>query len=52
MKTKKRTTLLLVGLISVFFIVPPVMASDTYDLVILNDRVMDPEAKLDAVRNA
>lgn len=51
MKTKKLITLALTGLISVFFIVPPLMASNTYDLVILNGRVMDPETKLDAVHN-
>jgi hypothetical protein len=32
------------------FVVPPALAQD-YDLVILNGRVMDPESKLDAVRN-
>ena len=31
-------------------VVPPALAQD-YDLVILNGRVMDPESKLDAVRN-
>ena len=31
-------------------VVPPALAED-YDLVILNGRVMDPESKLDAVRN-
>ena len=31
--------------------IPTVLAAETYDLVILNGRVMDPETKLDAVRN-
>ena len=30
---------------------PPAPAADTYDLVIANGRVMDPESKLDAVRH-
>lgn len=51
MKTKKLITLILAGLISVVFIVPRTMAASTYDLVILNGRVMDPETMFDAVRN-
>jgi hypothetical protein len=44
-----------IGLATLFaicgaFVINPVLAED-YDLVILNGRVMDPESKLDAVRN-
>ena len=47
-----RSEILTILLLVIFsgFAVVPAQAQD-YDLVILNGRVMDPETKLDAVRN-
>ena len=47
-----RSNILTIMLLAIFggFAVAPAQAQD-FDLVILNGRVMDPETKLDAVRN-
>jgi len=52
MKTTKMGSMTLLSfLILSISMVSTVSADDTYDLVILNGRVMDPETRLDAVRN-
>ena len=52
MKTAKFVSMILLSaLILSMSMVSTVSAADTYDLVILNGRVMDPETRLDAVRN-
>ena len=38
-------------LVAILFFLSPVFAQDSYDIVIANGRVMDPETGLDAVRN-
>ena len=48
MKTAITTMLLS---IAVMLSISQSVAIETYDLVILNGQVMDPETKLDAVRN-
>ena len=54
-KMKRKFTVLFIAMISVISMcmmrVTNAIAAETYDLVILNGRVMDPETKLDAVRN-
>jgi N-acyl-D-aspartate/D-glutamate deacylase len=42
---------LLIALNSSSFVVIPTHAREVYDVVLLNGRVIDPESKLDAVRN-
>lgn len=54
MKTKTVFAMILVAIVFIGLSMIPVttvMAAGSYDLVILNGRVMDPETKLDAVRN-
>jgi N-acyl-D-aspartate/D-glutamate deacylase len=47
----KALTLALLGLIAALTYKPRVLADETYDIAILNGRVMDPESGLDAIRN-
>lgn len=42
---------ILTGVLAIFLIACSVNGEETYDLVILNGHVMDPETELDAVRN-
>ncbi|MFC1578918.1 amidohydrolase family protein [Pseudomonadota bacterium] len=53
--SKQRRFISIIGVLSAIglsAIIPAtVVAADSYDLVILNGRVMDPESRLDAVRN-
>ena len=49
--SSKTAVLFLALLLGVFAAPASVLADTTYDLVILNGRVMDPESNLDAVRN-
>lgn len=55
MTTRTLTTLPVAGLMAIIALfltsLSNAFAAETYDLVILNGRVMDPETKLDAVRN-
>ena len=50
MKTEILTTLVLAGLL-VLGMAGAAMAAETYDIVIKNGRVMDPETRLDAIRH-
>ena len=44
-------TLAVTAVVALVIATPAIAADDTYDAVILNGRVMDPESSLDAVRN-
>ena len=54
MKAQKFTILMIAGVLAVcmsMILATTSIAAETYDLVILNGRVMDPETMFDAVRN-
>ena len=54
MKTRRHFLFLTPAILAIFlsmFFMTNAMAASTYDLVILNGRVMDPECKFDGVRN-
>ena len=50
-KTAKYTIIIFAAALVLSMSMTTSIAAETYDLVILNGRVMDPETKLDAVRN-